>query len=218
MKILLRDPHLIVVDKPAGWLVYRDSQDDPTPSCKEALEKKVGKKVYPVHRLDKETNGVLLFALESETAADLLKAFSKNLPKKEYLAIVHGSWSGGKTIRVPLKKNKTKEMQTAVTEIDLEGVTREIDSDWSCVVARPKTGRYHQIRRHLAGAGHAILGDEVYGNLQGRKIEERLGSLVPLCLAAVSIEFTHPRTKKPIQVSTAPSAEMTAIAKRLKFV
>ncbi len=218
MKILHRDPHLLVVHKPAGWLVYSDTQGDVTPSCKAALEKKLGKKVWPVHRLDKETSGILVFALNSETAADLLRLFERGVPRKEYLALIHGSWEGTKTIRTPLKKNKSKELVTAQTEIMSEGIASKSGQNWSCVVARPKTGRYHQIRRHLAGEGLPIIGDELYCKREHTEREKDLGSDLPLCLCAISIEFPHPRTRKSLRVETQPDREMTAVARKIGLI
>jgi len=83
------------------------------------------------------------------------------------------------------------------------------------VTARPKTGRYHQIRRHLAGEGFPIVGDEEYRNREFAKREEFLGRERPLCLCARSLQFTHPRTKETLLIETRPDREMVEVARRL---
>jgi RluA family pseudouridine synthase len=199
MKILFQDKHLIVIHKPAGLAVYGDGT---ITGAKEALEGKLNVKIYPVHRLDLDTEGVLLFAKTGETASDLIKAFKLQRIEKEYVALVWGvpTPSAG-SIKSPLKKNKSKEMESARTDYRLI----ERFSGFSLVVAAPKTGRYHQIRRHFDSKGNPVMGDTIYAKKEVIAFGKQHLSHEGLALCASSISFLHPRTKKLLTLTTKPS-------------
>jgi RluA family pseudouridine synthase len=169
--LLYEDEHLLVIDKPSGWL------------CEEKCARRELGMVWMVHRLDKETSGVLLFAksISAKNQLDLL--FAQRAIKKEYLAIVHGAMlrSSG-TIDFAIDKKSATTHWTSLQK----GV------GCSLLACRPHTGRKHQLRIHLARIGHPILGDMVYGTRKNEKYVRRLQ------LHARSLEFLHPVSQEVV--------------------
>lgn len=207
--ILYRDRFLIAVRKPAGLSVYGDRQIF---GCKEILEKRLDQKLYPVHRLDKDTCGVILYALSPESAADLIRAFKKRGNEKTYYALVFGSIESRRSIRKPLKKHKSKDFEPAWTDIEPIARFTHEENEYTWVKAIPKSGRFHQIRRHLAGEQFSIVGDPIYSDSEKRGLGR-----APLMLFAQSIRFSHPRTRKPLVIKATPDSEMLGLLKHLGF-
>jgi tRNA pseudouridine synthase C len=216
LEILYQDEHIVAVNKPAGMLVHRSWLDrHETQFVMQALRDQIGQLVYPIHRLDRPTSGVLLFALNSETANLLCHQFERKQTEKEYLAVVRGYVTGQGEIDYPLKvqldkiadkfAQQDKEPQSAVTFYDglktVEmpyGVGRYATSRYSLVRLIPKTGRKHQLRRHMKHIFHPILGDTQYGDLhQNRALTEHTGCS-RLMLHAEKLTFVHPLTQQSI--------------------
>ena len=216
LEILYQDEHIVAVNKPAGMLVHRSWLDrHETQFVMQTLRDQIGQLVYPIHRLDRPTSGVLLFALNSETATLLCHQFEQKQTEKEYLAVVRGYVTGQGEIDYPLKvqldkiadkfAQQDKEPQSAVTFYDglktVEmpyGVGRYATSRYSLVRLIPKTGRKHQLRRHMKHIFHPILGDTQYGDLhQNRALTEHTGCS-RLMLHAEKLTFVHPLTQQPI--------------------
>lgn len=210
MKALYKDQYLIIVFKPSGIKVYRDSKDEP-----ESLTDKIqhqltgGQPVFPVHRLDSPTSGVVLFAKDSKTANLLQKGFKNGNIEKTYYAVVYGDLNGkkGKIVQ-PLKHHKTKEIQSAVTEYQCIKVISEQNEKLSILKVNPLTGRFHQIRRHLDFMGYPIVGDLTYG-------KKNKGFFDEMCLVASEISFIHPITKKKIKIKSAPDGKFGKLIKNL---
>lgn len=219
LEILFQDQHLVAINKPAGLLVHRSNIDRyETQFALQLLRDQLNQHVFPVHRLDKPTSGILLFALSSPIARQLTEAFSNNEVSKTYLAIVRGYCPEQIIIDHPLKhqydkmtdrrSNKNKPPQQAITycrrlaTIELPfAVDRYPQSRYSLVEARPETGRKHQIRRHLKHIAHPIIGDPKYGkSIHNRFFSEQLG-LNGLLLHAHKITLKHPLTGEVISVS-----------------
>lgn len=196
LRVVFQDRYLAVLYKPPGMLVYPDSDSPQAPDCISDLLRRTQKKAFPVHRLDKETSGLLVVAWDSATASQLARWFRNQRVQKTYLALVDGLLNPpqGK-FSFPLSKKKSKETESAFTEYR----TLKKNEGLSLVECRPKTGRHHQIRRHFKMASCPILGDSVYG-----KKNSKLG----LCLSAVEIEFAHPRTRKMLHFKCEPHPEM----------
>ena len=182
LEILYQDDVLIAVNKPAGMMVHRSWLDPhETQFVMQTLRDQIGQHVFPVHRLDRPTSGVLLFALNSEIANILCQQFEQRCVEKSYLAVVRGYLEGGGIIDYPLKiqldkiadklSQEDKPPQDAITKY--EGIrTAEMPypvgryqtTRYSLVKLIPYTGRKHQLRRHMKHIFHPILGDPQDGD------------------------------------------------------
>jgi tRNA pseudouridine65 synthase len=185
--LLHRDEHLAAFAKPSGLLVHRGWADDATVAV-DLARAALGTRVHPLHRLDRATSGVLLFALDPETAAAMMHLFERGEVKKRYLALVRGVPPASGVVDHPVPKGEGGPRVPAVTAFrTLATVGR-----WSLVEARPETGRLHQIRRHLKHLGHPLVGDVNYGKGDvNRFFRERYG-LHRLALHAAEARFRHP--------------------------
>jgi len=218
LEILYQDEYLVAVNKPAGMLVHRSWLDaHETQFVMQTLRDQIGQHVFPIHRLDRPTSGVLLFALNSEIANLMCQKFEQKTVQKSYLAIVRGYLQGKGQIDYPLKiqldkiadkfAQEDKAPQEAVT--DYEGlnivempyaVGRYQTTRYSLVKLIPQTGRKHQLRRHMKHIFHPILGDTQYGDLhQNRALTEHSGCQ-RLFLHADILIFEHPVDLKKIEI------------------
>jgi len=168
MKILHEDEHLLILDKPAGLPVLPDGWEKDAPYLVKMLEGEFGK-IYIVHRLDKTTSGVMVFARDAETHRALNMQFERHEAEKVYHAILEGNpgWEE-KTTKFPLRANVGSKHRTAVddkngkpSETRFKIIKRYQAS--ALVEAKPMTGRTHQIRVHAYALGHPLLGDTLYG-------------------------------------------------------
>ena len=165
--ILYQDQNLIAINKPSGWLVHRSWLDrHEKVVIMQTLRDQIGQHVYPIHRLDRPTSGVLLFALSSEVANLMAMQFAHHQPQKTYHAIVRGFIQQADTIDYPLVEeldkiadkfaNQQKPAQSAIThykplsriEIPV-AVGKFATARYSLVELKPLTGRKHQLRRHM---------------------------------------------------------------------
>ncbi|MCM0605176.1 MAG: RluA family pseudouridine synthase [Xanthomonadaceae bacterium] len=208
LKYLYRDKDLIAVHKPAGSVVYRDGSHENVLVLQDHLKEQVARSIFPVHRLDKGTCGVILFALNAEAAAFFQKLFAGRGIKKYYIALVEGAIPKQGKISEPLMGNKDKIKKPAVTVFERLKVGKIKGKEVSLVELRPETGRYHQIRRHLKFLGHPILGDTQYGG--STDIANRT------MLSAVCIELTIPKTGKKLVIETQPDQDFLKISSALR--
>ena len=158
IRLLHRDDTLVVVDKPAGLLVHRSREAVDRVTLVPLLRDLLGRLVYPVHRLDRQASGALAFALSPEAARALQAALASPDATKEYVTLVRG--------RPPLRFASDRPLTAASgarREARKEFETIEILDAFALVRARLRTGRRHQIRRHLAHLAHQVLGDTKYG-------------------------------------------------------
>ncbi|MFT4176505.1 MAG: pseudouridine synthase [Luteolibacter sp.] len=198
LRILFQDENLVAIDKPAGMVVH-STKELTTPEwvVMKRLRDQIGRKVYPAHRLDRPTCGVLLFALDEQTLALLHDAFTRREMRKTYLAVVDGvppeRWESLEPIEDSAGEKETH-AHTAFERLAMrEGI--------SLVKALPTTGRFHQIRRHLAGAGFPIVGDYRYGDIaRNDELREMLGTGSRMLLQAKSLEFTHPYSVEALRL------------------
>ena len=177
--LIYRDAHLLAVHKPAGLLVHRSPIDrhETEFALQYARELNEGEHVYPVHRLDRPTSGLLLFARDPETASVLGQAFMAGAVRKTYQAVVRGWTPESGVIDLPLRdkamdKRDTSEQvmreactryqRLATTELPV-AIEGYASSRYSLVELYPETGRQHQLRRHLQHISHPIIGDTNYG-------------------------------------------------------
>jgi len=197
LEILYRTDYLVAINKPHGLLVHptRIALDADT-SVLQILRAQLEQKVYPVHRLDRKTSGVLLMALNKETQSILNALFANRKIDKIYTAIVRGFIPDQGVIDYAIKNDKGV-LKDALTHYEV--IERyEIDepfgkfstSRYSEVRLIPKTGRYHQLRMHMAHIFHPIIGDRPHGcNKQNRLFKERF-SMMTMMLHAEQISFT----------------------------
>lgn len=241
-KILFEDEVLFVIDKPpqlpvhpAGryffntLLVHLKTKGHSTPLSAE-------QDYYLVHRIDKETSGVLVLAKDKAVCADITKQFAARETEKCYLAIVRGHCPEEFSVDLPMRRapNSMIELKMEVTTEDALGAqtasTRfkrlKTCGDFSLVECYPKTGRQHQIRVHLEAAGHPIVGDKLYGMPESEALrfyerkhltpEAEAKLLIPRhALHAHTIQFVHPISRKKL-LFTAPLPEDLAAFLLLK--
>jgi tRNA pseudouridine65 synthase len=183
MQVLRREERWIAVDKPAGLVVHRGERTRHEPAALQLVRDLVGRHVYPVHRLDRATSGVLLLALDPETARWLGAAFAERRVQKRYVAIVRGWVAERGVIDSPLLEEGAPAPAQAITafarlscfEVPVP-VGRYATGRYSLVEAFPHTGRMHQLRRHFAHLHHPIVGDVRYGDgRHNRMFRDRFG-------------------------------------------
>lgn len=217
LDILYQDDELVAINKPAGMLVHRSWLDKhETVFAMQTLRDQIGQHVFPIHRLDRPTSGVLLFALNSETARLMSQQFEQHQIQKQYLAVVRGYLLGSGRIDYPLKVeldkiadkfSQEKEAQSARTDYQsLAQVEMPYPSGkfmtarYSLIQLSPLTGRKHQLRRHLKHLFHPIMGDTKYGDLhQNRALSENIG-VTRLFLHANQLQFVHPKKLQKIEI------------------
>lgn len=218
---LYRDDHLLAVHKPAGLLVHRSPIDrhETEFALQYARGLNGGEHVYPVHRLDRPTSGVLLFARDQDTARVVGQAMMAGDIRKTYVALVRGWAPEQGVIDHPLReepedrrlKGQPQPVREAITgfrclsttEIPV-AIERYPSSRYSLVELQPGTGRKHQLRRHMKHINHPIIGDANHGRgRHNRYFAERFGE-GRLMLAAVRLELCHPVTGQALVISAPP--------------
>jgi tRNA pseudouridine65 synthase len=222
LKILFADDYLASVDKPAGLLVHRTGLDaGETRFAMQMLRDQLQRPVWPVHRLDKGTSGVLVFALNAEVARHLAQQFDSGHGLcKTYQAVVRGWPSASGTVDHPLRRlsDDARPMRDAVQPaITHYRVLHRFELPWATgpfcstrlaeLELRPQTGRRHQLRRHMKHLAHPIIGDATHGKGPlNRSLASQLGHQ-RLWLHASLLRFTHPITGLPLEVQAAPGPE-----------
>lgn len=187
MDVLHRDERLLVVSKPSGLITHRGWANDRETAL--SLARAIaGRHVHAVQRLDRATSGVLLFALDPETAARLSKELELGGFEKRYLALVRGVLRDALEIDHALASEPGEERKPARTSVRPLGSFER----YSLVEAVPHTGRTHQIRRHLKHVSHPVIGDTKYGKGEHNRLFRTRFALHRLALHAASLTFTHP--------------------------
>lgn len=207
LEIIYQDEHLVAINKPSGLLVHKSfyAGEADTYAIQE-LRDQIGQKVYPVHRLDRKTSGVLLFALDKETLRKMNDQFADRNVKKKYLAILRGWAKEEETIDYALT-NEDNITQNAVTyyhrlqvsEINLP-FHKHATSRYCLVEAIPETGRMHQLRKHFKHIFHPILGCRPHGCNKQNKLWLETYNMNKLMLHAHELVFTHPHSEQVMEV------------------
>jgi len=188
LALLHLDDAVVAVAKPSGLAVHRGWASERDVALTRARDL-VGRRVFPVHRLDRGTSGVLLFALSSEIAARIQASFQAGLVEKTYLTLVRGIPEPSGTVDHPLRPAPEREPLPAVTTYRRLFVWRE---RYSLVEARPETGRLHQVRRHMKHLSCHVIGDVRYGKgVHNRFFRSEVG-LARLALHALELRMPHP--------------------------
>lgn len=209
ISILYADDDYVAIDKPSGLLVHRTSLDkEATLFALQQLRDQLCQEVYPCHRLDRPTSGVLLFALNLDAMRHAQKEFAERKVHKTYHAIVRGWVEQSGTVEYALRlednPSKYQESKTDYTclkqsQIDLP-IGNYDQARFSLVELHPLTGRKHQLRRHLAHIRHPIIGDTRHGDGTQNKFIRKHFDCRRLLLHASKLEISHLGKSKNILV------------------
>lgn len=233
LDILYRDQYLVAINKPSGLLVHRSMIDrHETRFALQLLRDQIGQHVFPLHRLDKPTSGVLLFALSPDIARIASQQFTEQKVDKKYLAIVRGYCDEQGVIDYPLKEEldkvadrssrHDKPAQAAVTryrrihtiEIPVK-VDRYPTSRYSLVELHPKTGRKHQLRRHMKHIAHPIIGDAKHGKGKHNRFFQVHFNCRRLLLACTCFRLQHPITDTQLDIRAPLDNDFQSVIQRL---
>ncbi|WP_137169767.1 pseudouridine synthase [Marinomonas sp. FW-1] len=234
LDILFQDEHLVVVNKPAGLLVHRTNlAKDEEDAVVQRLRDQTGQWVFPIHRLDRGTSGVLVMAFSPEIARRLSSQFVEATTQKTYHCLVRGFCDSEGVIDYPLAKLNE---QKGRSRFKIEGTEKEAETQFtrlqqyqvpvpvsrydnmrlSWVEVSPKQGRKHQIRRHFKHHLNPLVGDSCYGC---RHINKVVKDLWPedfrLMLHASSLEFTHPISLERLVINAPLSPAITNVLDKL---
>jgi tRNA pseudouridine65 synthase len=199
LEILFDDDYLIAINKPPGILVHRTNISEDKVFILQLLRDQIGQRIYPVHRLDRGTSGVLVFGKSKESAALLAGQFREKKTQKTYLAIVRGFVKEKDTIDYPMAKEKGKPLQNAITSYKklaqselLFSVGKYPSSRYSFVEIQPETGRFHQIRKHFAHIRHPIINCKKHGDVKHNNYFRNELGISRMLLHASKLRLIHP--------------------------
>lgn len=205
-EIVYRDDSLVLLDKPGGVLVHRNQFDRQSPTCIDYLAGRLGRKVHTVHRIDRATSGLVLFALDPDTARDLAEQFRQQTVRKRYIAIVRGHLAEATTIDRQVKSGGNGPYVSARSHVTplawarLEIPVGRYEEAWYSLVAVDlETGRFHQARKHLHYCDHPIIGDKRHGDRDHNRFFAQRFGVEQLYLRAQELDFRHPRQGNPIR-------------------
>lgn len=229
LEIVYQDQALVVIDKPPGLLVHRSNIDrHETQFAVQLLRDQLGQHVYPVHRLDKPTSGLLVFALSSEVAALVSAQFAAREVAKRYIAVVRGYSPEQGEIDHPIRAEHDrlanmraradKPAQEAVTHYRRlatvewpEPVDRYPQTRYALIELRPLTGRKHQLRRHMKHIGHPIIGDANHGKGVHNRFFARRFDCARLLLACIGLALVHPLSGELVRLRTSPGVDFDRV-------
>lgn len=209
IEIIFEDEYIIIINKPNNLLIHNSyyARNIKSDTLLELLFKQFGIHFYPIHRLDRKTSGVLMFAKQKEYVSVFQELFNANQIQKTYFGIVRGFIDESEIVKTPVKNPDTKVYKDAETFCEpLNSITLNIPvhpyetSRYSLVKLTPATGRMHQLRIHMNKISHPIVGDYKYGDRFHNRMFEEEFSCANLFLHANSLHFKHPLTKKNIAV------------------
>jgi 23S rRNA pseudouridine1911/1915/1917 synthase len=244
LQVVYEDDELSVIDKPAGMMVHTGAGAVEGGTLVNALLHRyrslssVGGEQRPgiVHRLDKQTSGLIIIARNDAAHARLAQMFAERQMKKTYIALVHGHLKQDHgTVDAPIARDllrrtrmTTRRQTGARTAVSHYTVLRRVSSrfgQFTLVSVRIETGRTHQIRVHLASIGHPVVGDTLYGaparllvspSRQTRDPEPESLALKRNFLHAAELEFAHPRTGKPVHLQSALPQELETLLREIE--
>jgi 23S rRNA pseudouridine1911/1915/1917 synthase len=240
VRIRYLDKHLVVVEKPSGMTTTRHSEehdmssrrrqlqptlDELLPRLIAKIEGRSGKggprRVRPVHRLDRDTSGLLVFARTAEAQKHLEHQFRVHSTRRRYLAVVRGAVEA-QTIESQLVRDRGdgRRGSTTLPNVGKRAVThvRPVErlGDYTLIECRLETGRTHQIRIHLAERGHPLCGEKVYGQPLFRAGQPDSSGAPRLALCAVELGFVHPATAEAMHFESPPPPDFAEFLRRLR--
>lgn len=225
LPVLYRDEHFIAIDKPAGMLVHRTWIADDGEFVLQRLRDQIRRRVYPVHRLDRLTSGVLVFGLNPAAARALCGLFEARAVSKRYLAITRGYTGTEGEIDYPLREEPDRPAQPALTRyrrlatVELPiPVGRYATARYSLVEVEPVTGRRHQIRKHFAHIFHPLIGDTTHGEGRHNRLFREQFGIHRLLLFAQRLVFRHPYTEAELAITAPLPAEFAQLCERFGWL
>jgi tRNA pseudouridine65 synthase len=231
LPLLYQDDRLVIANKPSGLLVHRSPIDrHETRFALQILRDQLGRHVFPLHRIDKGTSGALAFALDPESAREYAAAFASRGVVKTYVALVRGWPPAQGQIERPLSvvedersRPQHAEPRAALTRFSrLETfdlpfrVDRYPSARYALLQLQPHTGRRHQLRRHLAGDSHPIVGDSTYGKGRHNRLFREQFGVQRLLLACTRLEFAASPTSAAVTVDAPLAAEFATLLAQLR--
>ncbi len=218
LEIIFQDEHLVAINKPHGLLVHKSHiAADASEFAVQLLRDQLGQRVYPAHRLDRKTGGVLLFSLSPAVNSLMQSMFENRLVEKTYLAIVRGFLPENGEIDYPLT-NDRGHIQEAVTHFERVAIAelpvplgKHLTSRYSLVRLKPETGRQHQLRKHLAHIFHPIIGDRPHGCNKQNKLWLEKWEMNTMLLHAEALRFDHPVTKEKMEFEAGLQGEFLRV-------
>ncbi|HEX6811512.1 MAG TPA: pseudouridine synthase [Planctomycetota bacterium] len=216
LRVLHLDDDFVAVSKPSGLLVHRDDHHKDAAAALQVVRDQVGRFLYPFHRLDRATSGILMFGFSSAAAAAMQAELAAPDAEKQYLALMRWrprdrSLPSAWKCEEPLADEKDV-LRRACTEFELEEAFRHC----ALVRCRITTGRYHQIRRHASHCGRHILGDTAHGRDRlNAAFRDRYG-LQRLFLHLQRISMRHPTTRQRLELVDPLPAELVAVLAPLR--
>lgn len=230
LSVVYQDEALIVIDKPAG-LVVHPGAGNPHHTLQNALlaldpALAVVPRAGLVHRLDKDTSGLLVVARTPESHARLVSALAAREIERTYMAICTGVMTGGATVDAPIGRHRTQRTRMTVRDDGKRAIThyRVIERYRAHTLVRVQleTGRTHQIRVHLAHAGYPVVGDPVYGGRRrlpagcGPGLTAELTAFARQALHAARLALAHPSSGRPVEWEAALPEDMTRLLGALR--
>jgi len=224
LDIIYHDNDLIAINKPHGLMVHRSSiAADASEFALQILRDQIGQKVFPAHRIDRKTGGVLLFALNKDAEIAMQQQFMGNKVDKKYLAIVRGHTPDVEDIDYPLRKENGTLQEAFTTYRTLNRAELDVPlgshptSRYSLVEAHPATGRMHQLRKHFSHIFHPIIGDRTHGcNKQNKLFKERW-EMETMLLHASELTFSHPVSGSSIHIKAPLLPEFLRVMELMSF-
>ncbi len=215
LPILHIDDQLAVIHKPPGLLVHRSALSRDRVFVLQTLRDQIGQRVWPVHRLDRATSGVMVFGLDPASARDLAGQFERHEVTKEYRALARGWVESEGVIDHPVRDDaEGGTPQAAIThyrrlaQVELPvAVDRYPTSRYSLVAVEPLTGRRQQIRRHFKHISHHLIGDTTHGNGRHNRFFRECYGIHRLMLTAQRLAFHHPTTGEAVTFTALPEPE-----------
>ena len=222
LPIVSRTASWVAIEKPAGLLVHPTELTSERDSVMTRLRQQLGQKVYPVHRLDRAASGILLVSLSSKAASGLAQQFRNRVVSKEYGVVVRGWLPECGVIEKPLAKSPRHDPRPAWTEFhrlaqaELPVAVLPYDtSRYSFARVKLRTGRLHQIRRHLVHLRHPVIGDTVYGDGKHNRLFRQELGVSALLLHGWWLGFQDPTTQHPVRVEASWPAAFKRVFEKL---
>ena len=226
IRVLFHDDRYVAVDKPTGMLVHRTRLSADQTFLLQAVRNLLGRRIYPIHRLDRAASGVIMFGLDHEAASRLHAAFEQQRVEKIYHAVVRGWLPVSGIIRHTVRDSETGGAprpaitcyrQLARVELPV-AVDHYPTARYALAEVRPKTGRRHQIRKHFKHIGHPLIGDTSYGKgTHNRFFREQFASH-RLLLLARELAFIHPFTGRLLRIRARTDTQWQSLTAALGWV
>lgn len=222
VEILYQDRWMVIVQKPAGTMVHPSELAPDRDTMVSRVRGTLKTRVWPIHRLDRPTAGLLMFALSEDAGSQFGQLFQNRLVTKRYLALVRGFCEPVGRLDYPIARDKDHEKKDAVTSwrrlatIQIPIAMGKFPSvRYSLVEVFPETGRFHQIRKHFHHMSNPLVGDTKHGDGRHNRLFRDHFQCTRLCLSAVGQGFTHPFTGEEIQVTGPVDTELAKLYHQL---